>query len=121
SQDTRQQLLTFAGFRCCGGGRCAAGTVLARQDGIRPAAITRSKAQLPRLAHRQPLSTLVVWPPAPGKVIPRLFVNHENLIDQLVDHQQIRGVGVLFPRLPVIALGLLTLDLTRCDALLCGR
>src|SRR5207248_2852138 len=72
-QDTWQQLLAFAGLCCCGG-RCAAGAVLASQDGIRPAPITRSEAQLPGLAHRQSLSALVVGPPAPGKVIPRLFI-----------------------------------------------
>jgi len=106
---------------CCRGGRCATGTVLAREDGIRPAPITGGKTQLPGLAHRQPLGTLVVGPPAPSKVVPRVLVNHEDLIGELEDHQQIRCVGVLFPWLTIAAVAIFVLDLTGHIALLRGR
>ena len=50
-----------------------------------------------------------------------MLVNHQDLIGELEDHQQIRGVGVLFPWLIIAAVAVFVLDLTGHIALLRGR
>jgi hypothetical protein len=90
--------------------------VLARQRSVGPAPIAGRKAQFASLADGQPLSPLVVGPRASGEVVARVFVDHRHLVGELINNQQIRGVGVLFTRLIIIGsvtsiLGGITLDI----------
>ncbi len=72
--------------------------MLAGERGIRSAPITGRESELPRLTHRQPLGVRLVGPPAAGEVVARVPVNDQHLVGQLVDHQQVRGIGVLLAR-----------------------